>query len=69
MGHQSDRGNDTLLEEFIEEKESSNMKILLYQVKATQFWRNICAPVSMLSVINAGYRLPFEQISPGNFQK
>ena len=75
MGHPSISGNDAPFDEFIEvindyEHESLTGSAV-FQVKGSlrrniSFWHDIGAPEFILSIIQDGYRLPFETIPSGN---
>ena len=75
MGHPNISGNDAPFDEFIEvindyEHESLTGSAIL-QVKGSlrrniSFWHDIGAPEFILSIIQDGYRLPFETIPSGN---
>ena len=75
MGHPNISGNDAPFDEFIEvindyEHESLTGSAVL-QVKGSlrrniSFWHDIGAPEFILSIIQDGYRLPFETIPSGN---
>ena len=76
MGHPNISGNDASFDEFIEvindyEHESLTGSAVLQPVKGSlrrnvSFWHDIGAPEFILSVIQDGYRLPFETIPSGN---
>ena len=73
---QSDDGNDSLITQFMEVKETYEVEDLTVPIspeakgslrRHVEFWHSIGAPNFILSVIYEGYRLPFEQVPPREF--